>query len=78
MLQFIVMKENHHESKPFLEYWTKYFNKMDIDFKVIWNGSFAEEDGINLDILEDQNSPLNISSHVISCNSSDNTRAFSF
>ena len=51
MLQFIVMKENHHESKPFLEYWTKYFNKMDIDFKVIWNGSFAEEDGINFRML---------------------------
>jgi len=50
-LQFIVMKENHHESKPFLEYWTKYFNKMDIDFKVIWNGSFAEEDGINFRML---------------------------
>jgi hypothetical protein len=24
---------------------------MDIDFKVIWNGSFAEEDGINFRML---------------------------
>lgn len=33
-LQFIVMKENRHEAKAFLDYWSEFLDSLDIEFQV--------------------------------------------
>ena len=44
MIQFIVMEENKHEVKDFVEFWKSKFK----DFSIFSNESFAVGDGVNL------------------------------